>query len=129
MLGRDVSSSEDRRDAESRYAALVATTDDASLWDQSLRQQIYLGDDAFIERMQRRAQPSRLTNAEVTLKQRAKPRPLAHWLADCVTREEALRRAHLESGMAMSAIATELNLSVSRVSRLIARAEAQRRSS
>ena len=39
------------------------------------------------------------------------------------SREEALLRAHTESGLTMSAIAKELGLSVSRVSRLIARAE------
>ncbi|NLZ40629.1 MAG: winged helix-turn-helix transcriptional regulator, partial [Comamonadaceae bacterium] len=37
---------------------------------------------------------------------------------------EALRRAHVEGGMTMSAIAGRLGLSVSRVSRLISRAEA-----
>ena len=49
--------------------------------------------------------------------------PHAQWLSTCDSREEALLRAHTESGLTMSAIAKELGLSVSRVSRLIARAE------
>jgi putative transposase len=52
------------------------------------------------------------------------PRPLAHWLAVSASREEALYRAHTEGGLTMTALAAELGLSVSRVSRLIARAEA-----
>lgn len=127
LLGRDVNGTEDRRDAQARYAALVATARDANLWDEALRQQIYLGDDAFIERMQISARPGSLNDSEILLAHRSKPRPLAHWLANSETREEALRRAHLEGGKSMSSIAAELHLSVSRVSRLIARAAARSR--
>lgn len=52
-----------------------------------------------------------------------RPVPLAQWLASCTTREEALHRAHTESGLRMSDMAGELSLSVSRVSRLNALAE------
>ncbi len=45
------------------------------------------------------------------------------WLGVCDSREEALFRAHTEGALTMSAIAKELGVSVSRVSRLIARAE------
>ncbi len=43
-------------------------------------------------------------------------------VASCENREEALYRAHTGSALSMSAIARELGLSVSRLSRLIARA-------
>lgn len=124
LLGHEVKDAEGRRDAQGRYVSLVAAVRDVNLWDEALRQQIYLGDDAFIERMQVWARPGSLIDEEILLAHRSKPRTLAHWLANSETREEALRRAHLESGMSMSAIAVELNLSVSRVSRLIARAAA-----
>ncbi len=39
------------------------------------------------------------------------------------TREHALARAHAEGGLTMTAMAQELGLSVSRASRLIAKAE------
>ncbi len=42
-------------------------------------------------------------------------------------REQALLRAHVERGITLTALARELGLSVSQVSRLIARAEAYRR--
>lgn len=122
VLGRDAKDPADRRDAQDRYASLVDQARAENPWHEALRQQIYLGDDAFIDKMQKRADPARLTDAEVLLAHRSKPLPLSHWLANSGTREEALRRAHLESGMSMSAIAAEMNLSVSRVSRLIARA-------
>lgn len=48
------------------------------------------------------------------------PTRLAQWLSACDPREEALFRAHTESTLTMSAIARELGLAVSRVSRLIA---------
>jgi REP element-mobilizing transposase RayT len=99
---------------------------DSNLWD-ALRRQIYLGDDAFIEKMQGQAEPRRLTDKEIFLTHRSNPQTLAHWLATSETREEALHLAHTESGISMSALAGELNLSVSRVSRLIARAAARKR--
>ena len=54
--------------------------------------------------------------------QRRKSRTLAQWLQSCENREQALYNAHTHSAMTMSAIARELGLSISRVSRLIARA-------
>jgi len=53
-------------------------------------------------------------------------RSLAQWLSACNSREEALFRAHTESALTMSAIAKELGLSVSRISRFIARAEGKK---
>ena len=63
------------------------------------------------------------SQAEIPSEQR-EPRDLTHWLRVCEGREEALRRAHVESGISMTALAGELGVSVARVSQLIARAEA-----
>jgi DNA-directed RNA polymerase specialized sigma subunit len=94
------------------------------LWDSALRQQIYLGDDAFVERMQARAEQRRSSAREIPKVQRRKPKnSLGQWLANCDSREEALYRAYTESGLSMTEMADELGLSVSRVSRLIARVE------
>jgi len=57
LLGRPVRTAADSRRAADRYARLVASVPDASLWDSALRQQIYLGDEAFVERMQGLAEP------------------------------------------------------------------------
>jgi putative transposase len=123
LLGRPANGQADRRQAARLYARLVASVRDANLWDGALRQQIYLGDEAFVERMQTLANPDHSSDKAIPRDQRRKPRTLAHWLKSCVSREEALYRAHTQSAMSMSDIARELGLSVSRVSRLIARVE------
>jgi putative transposase len=73
--------------------------------------------------MQALTEPQRAAAREIPNAQRRSTRSLAKWLSTCDSREEALFRAHTESGLTMSAIAKELGLSVSRVSRLIARVE------
>jgi REP element-mobilizing transposase RayT len=123
VLGRTPRSPAERHSAARRYARLVAAAHDVRLWDEALRQQIYLGDEAFVECMQKMAEPERKTAREIPKAQRRTTRSLAQWLNACDSREEALFQAHTESGLTMSAIAKELGLSVSRVSRLIARAE------
>jgi len=123
LLGRAVRTAADRRRAVQRYADLVASAPDVRLWDTALRQQIYLGDEDFVERMQALAEPQRTADRDIPKAQRRKARSLAQWLGGSATREEALYRAHTEGALSMSAIARELGLSVSRVSRLIARAE------
>ena len=123
LLGYPARSSADRRRAADRYARLVASVPDAGLWDSALRQQIYLGDDAFVERMEALAEPRNSTDDDIPKIQRRKSRTLAQWMESCENREQALYNAHTQGAMTMSAIARELGLSISRVSRLIARAE------
>jgi REP element-mobilizing transposase RayT len=127
MLGRPVRNAADRRRAARRYADLVASAPQTRLWDHALRQQIYLGDEVFVERMQALAEPQRTSARDIPKAQRRTGRSLADWLASCESREEALHKAYTQSGLRMSAIAAELGLSVSRVSRLIARAEQAKR--
>ncbi len=123
LLGRDVRDDKERRRGQTQYAALVAAGRDVKLWDRSLRQEIFLGDEKFVEEIQRRAQPTRLADDEIPRAHRSTPRTLAQWMTECSTLEDALRLAHLQSGLSMSAIAAELTRSVSWVSRSIARAE------
>ena len=123
VLGRAVQTAADRRRGAQRYAELVTNASGERLWDRALRQQIYLGDEDFVDRMLALAQPPSSADRDIPKAQRRKGRSLAQWLSLCETREEALYRAHTEGALSMSAIARELGLSVSRVSRLIARAD------
>jgi putative transposase len=123
MLGRAPATVADRRRAAQRYADFVAAAPATTLWGQALRQQIFLGDEAFVERMQALADPQRAKAREIPQAQRQSSRTLDQWLAACDSREEALYQAYRESGIRMSAMARALGLSVSRVSRLITRAE------
>ncbi|MFN0315743.1 MAG: transposase [Burkholderiales bacterium] len=122
-LGRPVRNAADRRRGAQRYAELVASAKAESPWETGLRQQIYLGDESFVERMQALAQPQNSTDRDVPKARRRKALTLGQWLKACETREEAYYRAHTEGAMSMSDIARELGYSVSHVSRLIAKAE------
>ena len=120
MLGRQVAGAADARRAAARYRELVAAGRGVRLWDDALRQQIYIGDEAFVDRMHALARPQRVSSKEVPRAQRALPLTVAQWLSRCGTRDEAIARAHLESHLSMTFIGAELGLSVSRVSRIIA---------
>ncbi len=123
LLGRTARTAAERRRAAAQYAELVATAADRPLWEDNLRQQIYLGDEGFVERMQALAQPPNTVDSDIPKAQRRKGLSLEQWLGNSETREEALYRAHTEGALSMSAIGRELGLSVSRVSRLIGRVE------
>ena len=123
LLGRDASSLTDRRIAADRYAQFVAAGRDARLWERALRQDIYLGDDAFVRRVQRRAHAAALASRDVPEKQRRSPRSTLIHDAVSTTRDEAIGRAYREDGMSMTAIARSVGLSVSQVSRVIRRGE------
>lgn len=72
-----------------------------------------------MQAMQRIAPQQSLRSTAVPRAQRKRPRSLKDWLLYCATREEAVYRAHVDSGLTMTAIADELGLSVGRVSQLI----------
>jgi putative transposase len=115
VLGKPLSGAADRRRAAAKYATRVARSGDLWLWKKGLNRQIYLGDDAFVARMQKQAAAGR--------KGAAKAATLKQLLKRCDTREEALFRGFTEAGLSMTAMAQELGLSVARVSQLIGRHE------
>lgn len=124
MLGRTAQSVEDQAQACLAYAeAVAASAHDESIWTDALRQQIYLGDEVFVARMQLQAGAARSASHEVPQAQRAQAKSLAQWLTECASREQALAMAHRHSGLSMTHIAAELRLSVSRVSQLIKKYE------
>jgi len=123
LLGEDAVSELDQARAQRMYAELVAAGQGVALWEEGLNRQIYLGDDQFVGRMLEAAGPGAKLSATVPKTQRSSTKTLGDWLAHCGSREEALRRAHAESGLTMKAMAAELGLTPARVGQLIARAE------
>jgi hypothetical protein len=73
--------------------------------------------------MQALAEPQRARAAEIPKVQRQRALSFAQWLKQTDSREEALYNAYTRSGISMTALAAQANLSISRVSRLIARVE------
>jgi putative transposase len=128
LLGHAVRNAADAQRAAQHYAALVARAPDLQLWPEGLRQQIFLGDAQFVERMQALMATPRVDDRDIPKPQRRPAKPLSDWLAQAASREEGLYLAHVQGGLSMTEIAQGLGLSVSRVSRLIARVEAQGKS-
>ena len=124
ILGRDVSTARDHRAAALRYAKWVAAAPpDSRLWDQALRQQIYLGGDAFVARMQALASRSNARDAKLPKTRRAAAKAFADWLRSCDSVDEAVYRGHREGGLTLTAMARELDRTVSWASKVLARYE------
>ncbi len=126
VLGRQITSARDRRQAVRRYADLVANAspDEAPIWQAGLRGQVFLGDEAFVTRMQALATPATRAAVDIPKAQRMSPITLQECLEQSPGQPaRALRHAYREGGITMTAMARELGLSLSRVSRLIAAAE------
>jgi putative transposase len=83
LLGKTPACAADHRRAAQRYTAIVASAPDVRLWDEGLRQQIYLGDDEFVARMQAQAtkfEAGSKRQAEIPAAQRRQPRTVKQWL-------------------------------------------------
>lgn len=114
LLKRPAVTPAQHRLAGDRYARLVASEPGLQLWPGRLREQIFLGDADFARRMR----------AVAVAPKRVARTSWAEWLKRAGgIREQALWLAHTEGGVAMTDLASQLGLSVSRISRLIAAAE------
>jgi len=128
LLGRPAATAADRRRAGAVYAKMVAEVSDESLWASGLRQQVFLGDEVFVERTLRRLPAARADGRGtdgVPRRQTRRPASLASMLAAGPERDQAMLRAYRDGAFTLAAIASELGLSVSRVSRVIAAVEAK----
>lgn len=119
--------------AAAKYAEFVAQGQGASLWDEHLQQQIYLGGSDFIARMQQHAglgadpEPAgRLTRHSVSKAHQNAPARGASLLtyargphADKVARNQAIAEAFFQGGHSQTAIAQAFGVSSSTVSRVV----------
>jgi putative transposase len=122
VLGHDVGSQPQLAgQAAQAYAQLVAAGKGVRLWPTHLRQQVYLGDEHFVQRMQAQATDAALRSPDIPRTQRATPLTLQDCLATQPTRDEAILAAHRHGHLSMSHIAKGLGLSVSRVSRIVSK--------
>ena len=118
------------RAAAKRYVAFVLQGRDEPLWDE-LRQQIYLGDDMFVQRMQEKTEPGsdpRQSRHGVCKIHLAAPSPeddlkrratVARVAADKTMRNACVAQAFFEGGHTQTAIAIAFGLSASTVSRVV----------
>ncbi len=123
ILRRDVTTPEDQKSAMQAYAQLVNEVSNANPWVNGLNHEIFLGDDAFVAGIQARVDGSTSECVEIPASQRSLTPGWHERQAATVSRAEAFRIAYADGGMTMVQIARQANLSISRISRLIARAE------
>lgn len=126
MGGNEVTTPAARRTAAARYRELVLSAPDLRIWDEGLRQQIYLGNENFVARMQAQLARPMLASHDIPKAQRSQPKTFEQCMAQAGDRAQALWMAHTQAGITMSALAAELGLSVARVSQLIGRHEKER---
>ena len=126
LLGKPAVSHGDHQRASRQYRTLVAQAadSDSTFWQQGLRGQVFPGDAEFAQHMQALAQPGRHATKEIPKAQRYVQRTWAQCLAQCAgDRNRAMLMGYRESGLTMTALAQNAGLSVSHVSRVIARLE------
>ena len=133
-MGRACRTAAEAAQAARRYAGLLEGEPAQQLWPGTLQQQLHLGDDAFVGRMQALAGPSVVAAAEVPRAQRrsalvadgGRQPPVESWSTPSPARTAAPWRAYGEEGVTMTVLAARWGLSVSSVSRLIAAVEGQK---
>lgn len=108
----------DRAEGQRRFSAAVAADQGAAIWQQ-LRQQIYLGDDAFIEQMQRHMQPPRDRRTIPQQQWRPPVPPLATIAANHPQRNAAMVAAYASGGYSYREIADHFGVHLSTVGRIV----------
>jgi putative transposase len=122
LLGQEPRSPDDIRQARHLYAELVAGGLGVRLWESALSQDIYLGGAEFVLAVQQRMRVEQAASAEIPRSQTSRPAQRSISMEVSNSREAAMRQEHL-NGVSMRVIALQWGLSISRVSRLIRRAE------
>jgi putative transposase len=90
LLGRTASTRADRIEAVRRYRAMLdepshgARNTGVDFWSSTLRQQIFMGDDRFVCRMQEHMRPELVAQVEIPRQHRRSP---AAWAADAKRRD------------------------------------------
>lgn len=113
--------SDKRTEAIDRYKAFVAEgKNQPALWEQ-LKNQIYLGTEAFVQKMQTKASVQE-DLSEIPLGQRrAMAKPLEYYATRSRDRDEAIVKAHNSGAYGMKEIGDHFGLHYSRVSRIISK--------
>ena len=87
---------------------------------QALRNQVYLGDERFVERMQRRIDKEKELSEIPMTQRRPRARPLAEYERKGSSRDAAIAAAYASGGYTLGEIGEYFGLHYSRVSRIVA---------
>lgn len=110
--------SSQRSEAVARYAAFVAEgKNQPGPWEK-LKNQIFLGSEAFVANLQRGVNAEPLLREIPAVQRRPLPQPLAQ-IAEEHERDEAILRAYASGGYSLKEIGDHFDLHYSRVSRIV----------
>jgi hypothetical protein len=105
-------------DAVLRYAAFAAEgTNQTGPWEK-LKNQIFLGSEAFVASLQRNLNANARLREIPAIQRRPQPQPLAQ-IAEAHQRDEAIGRAYASGGYSLKEIGDHSGLHCSRVSRIL----------
>ncbi|MGH8273908.1 MAG: REP-associated tyrosine transposase [Gammaproteobacteria bacterium] len=90
---------------------------------QSLRNQVYLGDERFVARMQRRIEKDKVLSEIPMTQRRPVAKPLAEYERRIGSRDAAITAAYTSGGYTLKEIGEYFGLHYSRVSRIMAKAK------
>lgn len=108
-----------KTDAIDRYKAFVsAGKNQPSPWE-SLRNQIFLGDDQFVEEMQGLVAEERDLTEVPSTQRRPVAKPLAHYVSKHRDRDEAIVAAYASGGYSLKEIGEHFGLHYSRISKIV----------
>jgi len=112
-----------RNQAQERYRRFVqAGRNQPSPWEQ-LKNQIYLGDDKFVDAMQCKLDPDQPLN-DIPRKQKlAPPKPIEYFARKFSDRTEAMARAYLSQHYTLEEVGIAFEVSYATVSRAVKRHE------
>ena len=123
ILGSDAITARDHQAAAKRCAEWVADAPDVRLWDDGLRHQIFLGDEAFVERMQALVNRAVSNDRNIPKAQRVATRTMAAWIQRCDSVEHTLYRGQRDGGLTLTAMAAAMSRSVSWPNKAVGRIE------
>ena len=111
--------SDKRTESIKHYRAFVAEGKNQPAPWENLKNQIFLGTDAFVKKMQAKVSPDE-DLSEIPLGQRRpKPKSIDYYIARCNNRDEAIALAYDSGGYGLKEIGMHFGLHYSRVSRII----------
>ena len=96
----------------------------ASIWS-DLKQQIFLGDDQFVERVQALIHPQKDLSEIPVAQSRPRAKPLHEYLNLEQDRNRAIARAYLSGGYTLREIAAYFNLHYSTVSNIVRKSKSK----
>jgi len=112
-----------RPEAAKRYAKFVSKGIGLPSPFEKLQQQVYLGDEAFVERMLGFAGEKCSLREIPKAQRRPAAKKISHYLETSSTRDEAICMAYQSGGYSLAAIGEHFDLHYSRVSRIISQAK------